>query len=190
MGKRSEKERLANAAFGIENDRVMMAPSIEDERNSAAIEEHDSHIEEYKNMLDMNDMEREEAAQAIREKYGDAMEILPTNRYILVKTYDRNPYQQLKRSESGIIIDTGGVAPTMVDPNDGVEKEMEMAVVVGHVIEVAPDSTSGIKEGDDVFYRKANLVPVPFFGQGLEVVHENTVIAVVNAGLKKRFNIQ
>ena len=44
-----------------------------------------------------------------------------------------------------------------------------------------------IKEGDDIYYRRACGVPVPFFRQGFEVVAEQQIQAVINEGLTERF---
>ena len=66
---------------------------------------------------------------------------------------------------------------------------MENIIKVGHVIEVSPMNAKGIKEGDDVYYKTFNEVPIPFFSQGLAVINEATVLVVVNERLKERYNM-
>ena len=62
-------------------------------------------------------------------------------------------------------------------------------VVVGQVLEVGPD-VKFVKEGDDIYYIKANAVPIPFFKQGLVALQEVAALVIINEKVKERFNNQ
>ena len=50
--------------------------------------------------------------------------------------------------------------------------------------------TKFVKEGDDVYYIKANAVPIPFFKQGLVALQEVAALVIINEKVKERFNNQ
>lgn len=117
----------------------------------------------------------------------DSIEIVPCGTYVLVKPYEENPYEQVEVLDGGLTLPKREIY--YKNPNSGeVEKEENLSVV-GHVLEVGPN-TKFIKPGDDIYYRRVQGVPVPFFRQGLEVVSETSVQAIVNEGLSKRFKTE
>ena len=105
----------------------------------------------------------------------NSIEIKANGCRVLIKPFATNPFQQIKVSESGLIIDTGEW------------EEQEQAIGVGTIIDAGPDCKY-LKESDVVFYQKVAAVPVPFFKENLWTVSETQIIAVVNEGLTERFN--
>ncbi len=120
-----------------------------------------------------------------KEEELQTLEIMPSMYYILVQPYPKNPYQKIEVSETGIITSLDN-APKQVNTDEGVEEDAYNLSKVARVIEVGP-LVKYVRAGDDVFFRLVSAVPVPFFRQGFEVIAESQVQAVVNAGLKKRF---
>ena len=87
----------------------------------------------------------------------------------------------------GLIIDCGGLAPEYKNTDNGATEEEEQFIKVGVIQEVGPEC-KWCKPDDTIFYTKPSAVPVPFYKQGLQLVCENRVLAVVNEGLTERFN--
>lgn len=112
------------------------------------------------------------------------LQIVPVNYYVLVKPYDKNPYAKITVSEQGLAMNT--TEHKIFNSDKGETEEADMWEKVGTVIEVSP-LCKFVKEGDDIFYRKGQAVPVSFLHLGLEVVSENQILVVVNEGLKERF---
>ena len=117
----------------------------------------------------------------------NSIEIKPMFARILVKPFNQNPFQKIKRSDSGLIIDMGGMAPTYKNSDTGEWEEEKQFIVTGTVVDCGPD-VKYLNQGDVVFYRVDTSVPVPFFKRGLVSLAENQIIAVVNEGLTDRFN--
>lgn len=125
----------------------------------------------------------EEVAQEIVNN-AQNLQIVPINYYVLVKPYEKNPYNKISVSEQGLAMNTS--EHRIFNSDKGEEEEADMWEKVGTVIETSP-LCKFVKEGDDVFYRKGQAVPVSFLHLGLEVVSENQIMVVVNEGLKERF---
>ena len=122
------------------------------------------------------------------EKLGEAnLEIFPIGNNILVKPYPENIFQRVVKSDSGIIVDLGGLAPTYKSHEDGHVHEEESFISVGLVIEVGPE-TKWVKPDDIIMWTKPSEVPVPFYKQGLRMVNENRIIVTINKDLHERFN--
>lgn len=113
------------------------------------------------------------------------LQIVPINSYVLVKPYETNPYNKIKVSDEGLALNT--TKPKIFNSDKGEGEDAEMWERVGTVIEVSP-SCKYVKEGDDVFYRKMQSIPVNFLDLGLEVVSENQILVIINENLKERFN--
>ena len=155
---------------------------------------------ERKNIDKANDMIEayQEKLQAHEENINKALdklgnnleeiEIMPLGTYILVKQFENNPFQKIVRdSKTGLILDTGGMAPQYKNTDNGQIEEESPFIYVGVVQEVGPECRY-LKAGDAVFYPKNACIPVPFFKQGLVQINETRVLAVVNEGLTDRFN--
>lgn len=113
------------------------------------------------------------------------LQIMPINAYVLVKPYEVNPYDKIEVSEGGLAMNTK--EHKIFNQDKGEEEKAEMWERVGTVIEVSP-LCKFLQEGDDIFYRKGQAIPISFLKLGLEVVAENQVLVVINAGVKERFN--
>ena len=131
----------------------------------------------------------EEYASKISETIN-GLEILPMMNYVLIQPFEKNPFQQIKISDSGIITDLGGMTPEVKSNETGQLEEEQQFIKVGSVIETG-HKCEFLKPGDIVFYTIASEVMVPFFRQGFVVVNENRIMAVVNEGLTQRkWNVQ
>ena len=126
----------------------------------------------------------EELAKEVIDNANN-LQIMPINSYVLVKPYSVNPYAKIKVSEGGLAMNT--TEHKIFNTDKGEEETPDVWERVGTVIEASP-SCKYVKEGDDVFYRKMQAVPVSFLNLGFEVVSENQLLVVINEGLKERFN--
>ena len=129
------------------------------------------------------DIDKKLAEGKALEEKASMLEIMPLMNYILVQPFAKNPYSVLK-TQGNIIV--GGYEGNFLNPDTGEQDQEENFIVVGTVIEVGPECKY-IREGDDIFYTKTSLVPVPFLGKGFQIVNENRVIVTINKGLKDRF---
>ena len=146
-----------------------------------------STIDSYVEKFDNHAKTLEDYANKISETIN-GLEIMPMTNHVLVKPFEKNPFQQIKVTESGIITDLGGMTPEVKSNETGQLEEEQQFIKVGTVIETGP-KCEFLKEG--VFFTVASEMMVPFFRQGFVVVNENRIIAVVNEGLTNRkWNIQ
>ena len=106
---------------------------------------------------------------------------------ILITLFDKNPFQRITTSKSGIITDLGGLNPTYKNTDSGEIEEAKQQIIVGVIQEVGPD-VKYAKPGDTIFLDRAATRPVPFYKQGFHCIAENQIIAIVNEGLEARFN--
>ena len=186
----TENEKIAQSIVGLESEGIRMnmadTQSIEEmiEREKAA--KFNDQVEEYIEKFDKHANILKEYAESFNENMN-SIEIKPMFARILVKPFNQNPFQKIKRSDSGLIIDMGGMAPTYKNSDTGEWEEEKQFIVTGTVVDCGPD-VKYLSQGDVVFYRVDTSVPVPFFRQGLVSLSENQIIAVVNEGLNDRFN--
>ena len=125
-----------------------------------------------------------EAGEKI-SKVMNGLEIAPSNSMLLVKPYNKNPYEKMEIRESGIY--TGATESNkFFNTDSGEEEELQTGIIVARVLEVGPECKYA-KEGDDIFYTFASQTTIPFFGQGFYVVPEQRVLVFINEGLQKRF---
>lgn len=132
-----------------------------------------------------NDNLNKELAESERIKEeASNLEIMPTNGYVLVRIYDKNPWEQIKKTQSGLIIPA--YDGSFLSKETG-EKEIEdKAVCFAEVLAVGPE-VKYIREGDDVIFKNHVQLPAPFLGQSLWVVGQNNIIVTINEGLSERF---
>lgn len=161
----------------------VMTPTVQEMAKTSAKIKFNEQIDIAKAEWNIRIQEQEEHAKMMDEKMAD-LQIMPINSYVLVQPYTKNPFQKMKVTESGLIIPeyTG----TFKNTNSGEIDQEDNLSVQALVVEVSP-LCKFLKEGDIVYYRKASGVPIPFFGQGFEVVAEQQIQVVVNSGLKARF---
>lgn len=186
----TENEKLAQSIVGLESDGIRMNMAedrsienmIERERASKFNDQVDEYIEKFDKHANL----LKEYAESFNDNMN-SIEIKPMFARILVKPFEQNPFQKIRKSDSGLIIDTGGLAPQYKNSDTGEWEEEKQFIITGTVVDCGPD-VKYLSQGDVVFYRTDTSVPVPFFRQGLVSLAENQIIAVVNEGLTDRFN--
>ena len=190
MGKSilTENEKMTNQVLGDNNAQTffMNGQSGKDYLHQEAVNKFNDAVdreaarqEEY--FTDIN-----KYAQEVNENIKN-IEIMPISNYVLVKPFKENPFQRIVKTESGLILDTGGLRPEFKNTDTGEIQEEEQFIFTGVVQEVGPDCRF-IHKGDVVMYPKSREVPVPFYKQGLVVINETGIIVTINEGLTERFD--
>jgi len=183
------KEKLAMDLAGESTTRIVAldGTTAEDVINKRNTEKLNDMIDQYSEKFEQRSTNIKEFANKINENVQN-IEIMPLGNYVLVKQFDENPFQRIVRdSKSGLIIDTGGLAPEYKNTDNGEIEEEKPFILVGVVQEVGPECKY-LQPGDAVFYTVPSAVPVPFYKQKLIQVNETRVLAVVNEFLTERFN--
>ena len=183
------KEKLAMDLAGESTTRVMAldGTTAEDVINKRKTEHFNDMVDAYTEKFEKHSANIQEFADKINENV-QSIEIMPLQSYVLVKQFEENPFQRIvKDSKSGLIIDTGGLAPQYKNTDNGQIEEEEQFIKVGVVQEVGPECKY-LQPGDAVFYPKVAAIDVPFYKQKLIQVNETRILAVVNEGLTERFN--
>lgn len=183
------KEKLAFDLAGESTTRIMAldGTTAEDVINKRNTEKFNDMVDAYTERFEKHSTNIKEFADKINENVNN-IEIMPLGTYVLVKQFEENPFQRIVRDQkSGLIIDTGGLAPQYKNTDSGEIEEEESFILVGVVQEVGPECKY-VKPGDAVFYSKPSAVPVPFYKQKLIQVNETRILAVVNENLTERFN--
>lgn len=183
------KEKLAMDLAGESTSRIVAldGTTAEDVINKRNTERFNNMVDQYAEEFDKHSANIEEFAKRVNDNVQN-IEIMPLQTYVLVKEFEENPFQRIvKDAKSGLIIDTGGLAPQYKNTDNGQIEEEEQFIKVGVVQEVGPECKY-LKEGDAVFYPKNASIPVPFYKQKLIQINETRVLAVVNEGLTDRFN--
>ena len=185
----SENEKIALMNAGDSTSRIMTldgrtAEDIIEERN---VKNFNKQVDDYVQKLNEHAENLDTYAKQIAENV-EAIEIMPIGNYVLVKQFEENPFQRIVRdSKSGLILDLGGQKPQYKNTDNGEIEEEENIIKVGVIQEIGPE-IKWCRQGDAIFYTKMSAVPVPFYKQGLVLVNENRVLAVVNEKLTERFN--
>ena len=182
------KEKMAMDLAGESTSRIMAldGTTAEDVINQRKVEKFNDLVDEYTEKFEKHSAKVEEYANKINENVEN-IEIMPLGNYILVKQFEENPFQRIvKDTKTGIILDTGGLAPQYKNTDNGQIEEEEPFILVGVVQEVGPECKY-LQPGDAVFYPKPASIPVPFYKQKLIQINETRVLAVVNESLSERF---
>ena len=185
----SENEKLALRMAGDTTTRIMTmdgktAEDVIEERN---VKNFNNQVDNYVEKFEKHSTNLKEFADKINDNVEN-IEIMPIGNYVLCKQFDENPFQRIVRdSKSGLILDLGGMKPEYKNTDNGQIEEEEQFIKVGVIQEVGPEC-KWCQPGDTIFYTKPSAVPVHFYKQGLQLVCENRVLAVVNEGLTERFN--
>ena len=193
----SENEKIAMRVAGESTSRITTldgrsAEEIIEERNAKKVNEE---IDSFAEKFEKHSTNLTEYANKVN-KNVENIEIMPIGNYVLCKQFDENPFQRIVRdSKSGLILDLGGMKPEYLggmkpeykNTDNGQIEEEEQFIKVGVIQEVGPEC-KWCQPGDTIFYTKPSAVPVPFYKQGLQLVCENRVLAVVNEGLTERFS--
>ena len=183
------KEKLAMDLAGESTTRIVAldGTTAEDVINKRHTEKFNDMVDAYTERFEKHSTNIKEFADKINENVNN-IEIMPLGTYVLVKQFEENPFQRIVRDQkSGIIIDTGGLAPQYKNTDNGEIEEEESFILVGVVQEVGPECKY-VRPGDAVFYSRPSAVPVPFYKQKLVQVNETRILATVNEHLTERFN--
>lgn len=183
----TENEKMAQKLVGLDKDSINfnMGKEIDSIIQKEKQHKFNDQVDEYVNKLHAHT----ESLRKSTEKLGydiSKLEIKPTFNRILVTLFDKNPFQKITTTSSGIITDMGGLTPTYKNTDSGEIEEAQQIIIVGVVQEVGPD-VKYIKVGDTIFIDRNSVRPVPFYKQGLHCLSEQQVIAIVNEGLESRF---
>lgn len=185
----TDNEKLALKMAGDTTSRIMTldgktAEDVIEERN---IKNFNEQVDKYVEKFNEHSTKLEEYSKNLSENV-DKIEIMPIYNNMLIKEFAENPFQRIvKDSSSGLILDLGGQRPQYKNTDNGQIEEEEQFIHVGVIQEVGPDCKY-CKPSDTVFYTKPSAVPVPFYKQGLVLVNENRIMAIVNEGLTERMN--
>lgn len=186
----TDNEKLARNIVGLESDakhfNMDTVDSLDTMIAKQKASDFNNQVGDYIDRIEKHSDLLKKYTESIKENMN-SVEIKPMMTRVLIKPFEINPFQQIKVSKSGLVIDTGGIAPEDFSNDTGKWEEQQQAIAVGTVYDVGPDCKY-LKEGDAVYFQKAAMVPVPFFKQGLVTVSESQIIAVVNEGLTERFN--
>ena len=182
-----QQEKLVRTLTGAENDGkhfIMNGTTSDKILESEVINQFNNSVDEYVNKFDQKTEEYNKAADLLDEKPD--LEILPILNNMIVLPME-NPFQKIRKSESGFIYDIGGRALEYKNKETGEIEEEQSGIITATVFAVGSEC-KWVKEGDIVMYTKPSQLPIPFYKQGFYHVNENRVMAVINEGLTKRFN--
>jgi co-chaperonin GroES (HSP10) len=158
--------------------------SLEDLAKTEAASKFNNQVDEYVEKLDKHAQLLEQYKELLASDLSK-IELKPLYEGILIKPFEENPFQRIKK-EGNIIVDLGGQRPVYKSHETGEYEEEEQFIHVGTVIEAGP-MAKYIQEGDVVMWRKPSETPIPFYKQGFVLVNEHSIIAVANEGLTERF---
>ena len=185
---KTKNVKLAEQTVGLESGAQIFqmgdAPSVEELAKDKAREKFNDQVDEYVEKLNKH----QELLDQYKEEFiGDLnkLEIAPLYEGILIKPFDENPFQRIKK-EGNLIVDLGGQKPQYKSNHTGEWEEEESFIHTGLVIEVGP-AVKYVKDGDIVMWRKPSETPVPFYKQGFVLVNEHSIMTTVNEGLTERF---
>ena len=185
---KTKNVKLAEQTVGLESGAQIFqmgdAPSVEELAKDKAREQFNDQVDEYVEKLNKH----QELLDQYKEEFiGDLnkLEIAPLYEGILIKPFDENPFQRIKK-EGNLIVDLGGQKPQYKSNHTGEWEEEESFIHTGLVIEVGP-AVKYVKDGDIVMWRKPSETPVPFYKQGFVLVNEHSIMTTVNEGLTERF---
>ena len=88
---------------GLDAWSMAHAQELTDVEREAAIKMHNDAVDAYTAALNNNVKDELEKAREITEKM-DNMEIMPLGSYVLVKPYNKNPYEKIEVTDSGLVI--------------------------------------------------------------------------------------
>lgn len=174
--------------IGDGNSMVMNSQkmTIEDEARLAATQEHNKAVQKEIEERKARQLKEEaEKAAKVKGEFG-SMEIMPLMGNVLVRPYAKNPFEKFELSESGIILSS--FDGSFDNPDTGTRDKQDNAIVFADVIEVGPE-VKNIQTGDIIMFRNHSQLPVPFFGEGFYVTHQNNVLVAINKGLTERMKL-
>lgn len=184
----NSNEKIARMVSGLESDAkhfVVNGEAADKVLQREAINKYNTQVSEYEEKLNKYEAMVEDCKKEVTKDLKD-LQIKPLSNYVIVKPYNENPFQQIKRSDSGIITDLGGMTPTYKSNETGEWEEEDLMIKTGVIMEVGPDCKYA-RVGDSTFWTIASEVMLPFFRQGFFVVNETRLLALINSDLDTRF---
>lgn len=164
---------------------INASETFKEEKKEAVIEGYNNKLKEIRTSIDKQVESQTVRAKKLQEDIqNNQLEIKPINGYVLVRPFSNNPFNTIEKTSTGLIIPEQNL--TFKNPDTGEEEKMVNLSCQGEVVDVSP-MNKFVDVGDIVYYRSAASVPIPFFHQGLEVVAESSIQAVVGANLTKRY---
>ena len=159
----TENEKIAQNIVGLESDSLNfhMSDKVENIIENEKKNKFNEKVDEYVERLN----EHTQSLRKSTEQLGydiTKLEIKPTFNRLLITLFDKNPFQKITTTKSGIITDMGGLAPTYKNTDSGEIEEAQQMILVGVVQEVGPD-VKYIKVGDTIFIDRNSARPVPFY---------------------------
>lgn len=185
----TEDEKIAQNMLGLNKEYAnfnMSEGNIEDIIKREKVSKFNQEVDDYVNKFSSHVEKLKETQEIFAEDITN-VEIKPMFSRIIFVPFENNPFQRIQQSESGLIIDTGGLTPEHFNTDKGEIEEDKPDIITGVVQEVGPE-VKYIRPGDVIFYREPTAIPVPFYKQHFWSIAENQVIAIVNMGLENRFN--
>lgn len=186
----TEQEKIAREISKVDSGAMYVAmgneKSLQEQIDNSKREKWNQKIDDMQAKFTDHEKRLQEAADEYAKKLG-SVQIMPISNYVIVHPFAENPFQKVKVSSSGLIIDTGGLVPEYKRDDSGEYVEAEQAIRVGVVIEAGPEC-KWIRNGDTVMWYISNEVVVPFYNFGFKLVNETRVICVINDDLNERFN--
>lgn len=186
----TEKGRISRVVTGLETNAktfIMDKSGTENLVKTAAINKVNDQIDEYREKLEEHNKFLEEQVNRLSDNF-EKIEIKPLGNYVLATQFSQNPFQKIKTdSKSGLIIDTGGLAPMYKSHETGEEEAEKPYIQVGTVVEVGPE-VKYLKVGDAIMWTAPTGLDIPFYKQGLVTICEFNVKAVISEGLQERFD--
>jgi len=150
-----------------------------------ARDKYNERVQSYMDKLNEREKFIEEYTKGLTDDLNK-LEIKPLYEGVLIKELAQNPFQKIEKVGKLIMV-SGGLAPIENKSHEtGEWEEEESFIHYGVVQEVGP-TCKYLKEGDVVMWRKPSETPVPFYGQGLVLVNEHSIMITVNIGLAERF---
>ena len=174
----NQNEKLAMTINGLESGGMhfnVNEKRADDLAKNEAISKFNTQVDEYVNRF-------EEHAKALEK----AVEEFTMSSKAEIRPFAENPFQRIKKV-GRLIIDLGGQKPQFKNNDTGEIEEEENITKSGVIVEVGPEC-KWAQIGDCVFYPRTSIIPIPFYKQGLELVNESRLIAIVNDNLTERFN--
>jgi hypothetical protein len=184
----TDNEKMVNHVLGDNESKTfhMNGQSGKDILHQESVNRFNDAVEAESKRQEQYFTDLEKFSKEVNDK-AKTIEIMPIGNYLLVKPFAENPFQRIVKTESGLILDTGGMRPEFKNTDSGEFQEEEQFVKVGVVQEVGPDCRY-VRPTDVVMYPDGRALPVPFYKQGLITFNETAVMAVINEHLTERFN--
>ena len=170
----TENEKIAREISKVDSGALYFAmgneKSLEEQIDNHKREKWNQSVDAIQEKFANHEKRLQEAADEYAKKL-DGVQIMPISNYVIVRPFVENPFQKVKVSSSGLIVDTGGLIPEYKRDDSGEYVEAEQAV-----------------KGKIKMWYISNEVVVPFYNFGFRLVNETRVICVINDDLNERFN--